>query len=126
MLKSKLHRVRVTEANLEYMGSITIDQDLMEKVDILPNEKVQIVNNNNGARFSTYVIPGERGSKTICLNGAAARLVQPNDEIIIMSYVQLDESELNDWKAEILFFNEKNEIIDNSVKKSNKPQSKAC
>jgi aspartate 1-decarboxylase len=117
MLKSKLHRVRVTEANLEYMGSITIDQDLMEKVDILPNEKVQIVNNNNGARFSTYVIPGERDSKTICLNGAAARLVQPNDEIIIMSYVELDESELEDWEAEILFFNDKNEIINNCKKK---------
>lgn len=112
MLKSKLHRISVTEANLDYMGSITIDQDLMEKADILPHEKVQVVNNNNGARFSTYVIPGERASRTICLNGAAARLVQPNDEIIIMSYVQIDEVELEDWEVIVLFFNNKNEIIE--------------
>lgn len=79
MMKSKLHRATVTEANLNYVGSITIDEELMEAVDILPNEKVQVVNNNNGSRLETYVIPGPRGSGVICLNGAAARLVQPGD-----------------------------------------------
>jgi aspartate 1-decarboxylase len=78
-MKSKIHRVRVTEANLNYVGSITIDEDLMDKADILRNEKVQIVNNNNGNRFETYAIPGERGSGMVCLNGAAARLVHPGD-----------------------------------------------
>lgn len=79
MMKSKIHRATITEANLHYVGSITIDEEIMEKVDILPNEKVQVVDNNNGARLETYVIPGPRGSRTICLNGAAARLVQPGD-----------------------------------------------
>jgi aspartate 1-decarboxylase len=79
MMKSKIHRAVVTEANLNYVGSITIDEDIMDHVDILANEKVQIVNNNNGARFETYVIPGERGSGVICINGAAARLAQPGD-----------------------------------------------
>ena len=85
LLKSKIHRVTVTEANLSYVGSITIDQDLIEAANILPGEKVQIVNNNNGARLETYVIAGERGSGVICLNGAAARLVQPGDTVIIMA-----------------------------------------
>ena len=83
LLKSKIHRVTVTEANLSYIGSITIDTDLIEAANILPGEKVQIVNNNNGARLETYVIAGERGSGVICLNGAAARLVQPGDTVII-------------------------------------------
>src|SRR5690606_41875307 len=91
MMKSKIHRARVTEADLNYVGSITIDQDIMEKVDILPNEKVQVVNNNNGARFETYVIPGERGSGVICVNGAAARLVQKGDVIIIIAYALRSE-----------------------------------
>lgn len=112
MLQSKLHRIRVTEANLNYMGSITIDIELMEKANILVNEKVQVVNMNNGQRFSTYAIPGERNSGEICLNGAAARLAQVDDEIIIMSYVQVDEQELKDWKPIILFFDENNNIID--------------
>ena len=86
LLKSKIHRVTVTEANLSYIGSITIDTDLIEAANILPGEKVQIVNNNNGARLETYVIAGERGSGVICLNGAAARLVQPGDTVIIMAY----------------------------------------
>ena len=86
LLKSKIHRVTVTEANLSYVGSITIDEDLIEAANILPGEKVQIVNNNNGARIETYVIAGARGSGVICLNGAAARLVQPGDTVIIMAY----------------------------------------
>lgn len=110
MLQSKLHRVRVTEANLNYMGSITIDIALMEKANILENEKVQIVNMNNGQRFSTYVIAGERGSGEICLNGAAARLVQIDDEIIIMSYVQVENEELENWEPTILFFDENNNL----------------
>jgi len=112
MLQSKLHRVRVTEANLNYMGSITIDEDLMEKANILVNEKVQIVNINNGGRFSTYVIPGKSNSGEICLNGAAARLVQVDDEIIIMSYVQIKEEELTDWEPTILFFDEENNLLE--------------
>jgi len=112
MLQSKLHRIRVTEANLNYMGSITIDIELMEKANILANEKVQVVNMNNGQRFSTYAIPGERNSGEICLNGAAARLAQVDDEIIIMSYVQVDEQELKDWKPIILFFDENNNLKD--------------
>ncbi|MDI3547986.1 MAG: aspartate 1-decarboxylase [Halanaerobiales bacterium] len=111
MLKAKLHRVRVTEANLEYRGSITIDQDIMDKADILPHEKVQVVNINNGARFETYVLPGERGSKTICLNGAAARLAQVGDRVIIMSYALLNEKEITDWEPKVILFDEENNII---------------
>jgi len=93
MFKSKIHRALVTEANLNYMGSITIDRDLMQAADILPHEKVQIVNNNNGSRFETYVIPGVPGSGVICLNGAAARLVQPGDKVIIISYAAMSREE---------------------------------
>ena len=90
VVKSKIHRVTVTEANLNYIGSITIDQDLLDAANLIPNEKVSIVNNNNGERLDTYVIPGERGSGVICLNGAAARKVQPGDVVIIMSYAMMD------------------------------------
>ena len=90
MFKSKIHRATVTEANLNYMGSITIDEALMEAAGIMPNEKVQVVNNNNGARFETYVIKGTRDSGVICLNGAAARLAQPGDVVIIISYAIMD------------------------------------
>ena len=90
VLKSKLHCVTVTEANLNYMGSITIDEDLMDAANMIAGEKVQIVDNNNGERFETYIIKGERGSGCICLNGAAARKVQVGDVVIIMSYVFLD------------------------------------
>ncbi|SRR5690554_1155968 len=110
MMKSKIHRARVTEANLNYVGSVTIDQDILDQVDILPNEKVQIVNNNNGERFETYVIPGERGSGIICLNGAAARLVQKDDIVIIISYALVAEDELSSYKSKIAIMNEKNEI----------------
>src|SRR5690606_28392221 len=93
VLKSKIHRVRVTQAELNYVGSITIDEDLIEAADIIPNEKVQVVNNNNGARFETYVIKGERGSGTVCLNGSCARLAQVGDILIIMSYAHMEKEE---------------------------------
>lgn len=108
MMKSKIHRATVTEANLNYVGSITIDENLMDAADLLENEKVQIVNNNNGARLETYVIPGPRGSGVICLNGAAARLVQPGDTVIIISYALMAQEELKDHKPTILFVNEQN------------------
>ncbi|MEB6298513.1 aspartate 1-decarboxylase [Staphylococcus xylosus] len=110
MMNGKIHRARVTESNLNYVGSITIDKDLLEAVDILPNEKVAIVNNNNGARFETYVIEGERGSGKICLNGAASRLVEVDDVVIIMSYVQLNEEELSIHAPKVAVLNEYNRI----------------
>ncbi len=112
VMNGKLHRARVTEADLNYIGSITIDQDLMDAAGIIPNEKVQVVNNNNGARFETYVIPGERGSGTICLNGAAARLVQPGDIVIIISYCMLDEEELKTHQPKVVVLDENNNIIE--------------
>jgi len=112
MMNAKIHRARVTEANLNYVGSITIDQDILDKVGILPNEKVQIVNNHNGARLETYVIPGERGTGIICLNGAAARLVQQDDIVIIISYVTIAEEKLASHKPKIAVLNEKNEIVE--------------
>ena len=103
LLKSKIHRVTVTEANLSYVGSITIDQDLIDAANILPGEEVQIVNNNNGARLETYVIAGERGSGVICLNGAAARLVQPGDVVIIMAYAWMTYEEAQGFKPAVVF-----------------------
>ncbi len=103
VLKSKIHRVTVTEARLDYIGSITIDEDLMDAVNIVHGEHVYIVNNNNGVRFETYVIPGPRGSGVICLNGAAARLVQVGDIIIIMSYATMDMEEAREFKPWIVF-----------------------
>ena len=103
VIKSKLHNVTVTEANLNYIGSITIDEDLMDAVNIIAGEKVQIVNNNNGERLETYVIKGERGSGAICLNGAAARKVQPGDVVIIMSYAQMDFEEAKNFKPWVVF-----------------------
>lgn len=110
MMNSKIHRARATESNLNYVGSITIDQDILDAVDILPNEKVAIVNNNNGARFETYVIAGKRGGGQICLNGAASRLVEVGDVVIIMTYVQLDENELLTHSPKVAVMNENNEI----------------
>ncbi|WP_124727376.1 aspartate 1-decarboxylase [Staphylospora marina] len=111
MMKAKIHRATVTEANLNYVGSITIDEEILRMVDILPNEKVQIVNNNNGARFETYVIPGERGSGVICLNGAAARLVQPGDKVIIISYAMMDESEIRAHRPKIAIMDDDNRVV---------------
>ncbi len=110
MMKSKIHRATVTEANLNYVGSITIDQDLMEAVDILPDEKVQIVNNNNGARFETYAIPGPRGSGVICLNGAAARLVQPGDVVIIIAYGYMTDEEARSHRPKVAIMDEGNRV----------------
>ena len=103
VLKSKIHRVTVTEARLDYIGSITIDSDLLDAAGILPGERVYIVNNNNGARLDTYTIPGERGSGTICLNGAAARLVQPGDIVIIMSYATMTPEEALGFTPKVIF-----------------------
>ena len=115
MMKSKIHRATVTEANLNYVGSITIDEALMESADLLENEKVQIVNNNNGARLETYVITGPRGSGVICLNGAAARLVQPGDNVIIISYAQLSNEELKSHKPTVVFVDENNRAVEMST-----------
>ncbi len=103
VLKSKLHCVQVTQANLNYMGSITIDEDLMDAANMIAGEKVQIVDNNNGERFDTYIIKGERGSVCICLNGAAARKVQVGDTVIIMSYALMDFEEAKEFKPTVVF-----------------------
>lgn len=103
VVKSKIHRVTVTEANLNYIGSITIDADLMDAANIIRGERVYIVNNNNGERFDTYVIAGERGSGVICLNGAAARKVQKGDIVIIMSYATMDFEEAKTFEPAVVF-----------------------
>ena len=103
VLKSKLHCVTVTEANLSYMGSIPIDEDLMDAANLIAGEKVQIVDNNNGSRFETYVIKGERGSRCVCLNGAAARLVQVGDTVIIMSYALMYFEAAKTCKPTVVF-----------------------
>ncbi|MFF2482200.1 aspartate 1-decarboxylase [Paenibacillus sp. NPDC058071] len=108
MMKSKLHRATVTEANLNYVGSITIDEDLMDAADLLENEKVQVVNNNNGARLETYVITGPRGSGVICLNGAAARQVQPGDTVIIISYATMTDEEARSHKPVVTILDSDN------------------
>lgn len=110
VFKSKLHRATVTQACLDYVGSITIDEDLMNAADILINEKVQVVDINNGERLETYAIPGPRGSGVICLNGAAARLVQPGDKVIIITYVMLDDREAREWKPTVAFLDADNRI----------------
>jgi aspartate 1-decarboxylase len=110
VLKSKLHCVRVTEANLNYMGSITIDEDLLDAANMIAGEKVQIVDNNNGERFETYIIKGERGSGCICLNGAAARKVQVGDVVIIISYAQMDFEEAKTFKPTVVFPKEGNKL----------------
>lgn len=112
VMKSKIHRARVTQAELNYVGSITIDEDLIEAANIIPNEKVQIVNNNNGARFETYVIKGERGSGVICLNGAAARLAQVGDVVIIISYAYMSMEEGKVYEPLLVFPDDNNRIIE--------------
>ncbi len=112
MFKSKIHRATVTEANLNYVGSITIDEELLETAGILPNEKVQIVNNNNGARLETYTIKGPRGSGVICLNGAAARHVQPGDSVIIISYAMMEPKEAQEFRPTVILVDEQNRITE--------------
>ena len=110
LLGGKIHRATVTQADSNYVGSITVDEDLLDAAGILVNEKVQIVNNNNGARLETYTIAGQRGSGVICLNGAAARLVQPGDVVIIMSYVLLSEPEISAHEPKVVLVDEANRI----------------
>ncbi|WP_432642454.1 aspartate 1-decarboxylase [Acidaminococcus sp.] len=108
MLHGKIHRATVTEANLDYMGSITIDLDLLDAAGILPGERVQITNNNNGARLETYTIPGKRGSGVVCLNGAAARMTQVGDVVIIMAYALMDEKEARSLVPKVVMVDENN------------------
>lgn len=103
VLKSKIHRATVTQANLNYVGSITIDEDLMDAANMIEHERVQIVDNNNGERFETYIIKGKRGSGVVCLNGAAARRVQPGDIVIIMSYAYMDFEEAKTFKPIVIY-----------------------
>lgn len=110
VLKSKIHCATVTEANLNYMGSITIDEDLMDAANLIAGEKVQIVDNNNGERFETYIIKGERGSGCVCLNGAAARKVQVGDIVIIIAYAILEFEEAKTFKPTIIFPQQGNKI----------------
>jgi len=108
LMKSKLHRATITEANLHYVGSVTIDADLMGMADLLPHEKVQVVDVDNGARLETYVIPGEPGSGVLCLNGAAARLVHPGDRVIVISYGTYSDAEARDHVPTVVFCDEAN------------------
>ncbi|MCQ2374020.1 MAG: aspartate 1-decarboxylase [Phascolarctobacterium sp.] len=111
MFHGKIHRATVTQANLNYMGSITIDQDLLDASGILPGERVQIVDNNNGSRIETYTIPGERGSGVICLNGAAARCVHVGDIVIIMGYALMTEEEAKTFVPKVIMLDENNKIM---------------
>lgn len=111
VVKSKIHRATITDANLNYIGSITIDEELMEAANLIEFEKVQVVNNNNGERLETYVIRGERGTGTICLNGAAARKAQVGDIVIIVSYAQMDFEEAKQFKPSIVFPDSGNKLI---------------
>ncbi|QHT68153.1 aspartate 1-decarboxylase [Rhodocytophaga rosea] len=111
ILKSKIHRVKVTQAELHYVGSITIDEDLIDAANMIENEKVQIVNINNGERFETYIIKGERGTGTICLNGPAARKVQVGDMVIIISYASMDFEEAKKFKPTVVFPDANNRLI---------------
>ncbi|RQD77656.1 MAG: aspartate 1-decarboxylase [Candidatus Syntrophonatronum acetioxidans] len=117
MFKSKIHRATVTDADLNYNGSITIDPELMKAADILPYEQVHVVNINNGARFETYVIEGQAGTGEICLNGAAARLVHPGDLVIIITYALVEKDELENFEVKTVLVNEKNEIVKINVEK---------
>lgn len=116
MCKSKIHRATVTGADLNYVGSITIDPVLMEAADLLEYEQVAVVNVNNGARFETYVIPGEPGEGEICLNGAAARLAHPGDKVIIISYAQYNEAEMEKYRPVFIFVDEQNRISRDGVR----------
>ena len=116
MCKSKIHRATVTDANLNYVGSITIDAELIAAADLMEYEQVHVVNVNNGARFETYVIAGEAGSGEICLNGAAARLAQPGDKVIIISYGQYDQAELQEYRPVFIFLDEANRITRDHIR----------
>ncbi len=118
MFKSKLHQMAVTEANLMYEGSITIDQDLLDAANLLPYEKVQVLNITNGSRLETYTIPGERGSRVCCLNGAAARMTQVGDRIIVISYAEMTPEEAKEHKPKVVIVDENNDpkdILENTT-----------
>ncbi|WP_300530308.1 aspartate 1-decarboxylase [Maricaulis sp.] len=111
MMKAKLHRAVVTQADLHYEGSISIDTDLLEAAGILPNEQVDVLNINNGERFTTYAIEAPRGSRTFGINGAAARLAQPGDRIIVVAYAGMDEAEAKVWEPTVILLDEKNAVV---------------
>ena len=115
MMKSKVHRATVTDANLHYVGSVTVDRDLMDAADLLEYEQVAIVDIDNGARLETYVIAGERGSGDLCLNGAAARLVSPGDKVIVISYADYDQAELATYEPAIVHVDTANQIVDEAT-----------
>ncbi len=110
MMKSKIHRATATEANLDYVGSLTVDRDLMDAADLLPHEKVQVVDNDNGNRLETYVIEGERGSGIVGVNGAAARLIHPGDTVIIISYAEVDDAAAREHTPTVVFVDERNRV----------------
>ena len=112
MLKSKIHRATVTQADLHYVGSVTIDEDLLDAADLIPGEQVAIVDITNGARLETYVIPGERGSGQVCINGAAARLVAPGDVVILIAYGMLADAEARTFRPHVVFVDETNRIVE--------------
>ncbi len=114
MLKSKIHRATVTDASLDYIGSITIDSALMEAADVLPNEQVHVLNLSNGERIETYAIEAAPNSGTICVNGAAARLVSPGDKIIVLTYTEVSDEEARSWSPRVIFVDEKNRIVSTS------------
>jgi aspartate 1-decarboxylase len=112
MMRAKIHGATVTEVNLQYVGSLTLDSEIMEKLDILPNEAVQILNLNNGSRFTTYVIPGEAGSGVVAINGAAARLAQPGDKVLVVSYALMEEKEARSFRPKVAIVDERNRIVE--------------
>lgn len=118
LCKSKIHGARVTEANLYYEGSLTLDLDLVEAADLVPYERIQVVNINNGARLETYILPGERGSGEVALNGAAARLGSVGDQVILISYASYEDSETAGHEPRVVFVDEKNRILDRGLRMS--------
>lgn len=122
MMKSKIHRATVTQADLHYVGSVTVDRDLMDAADLLEGEQVAIVDITNGARLETYVIPGERGSGVIGINGAAAHLVHPGDLVILISYAQMDEAELRTYRPRVVFVDPRNRVLEESDDPAHAPE----
>ncbi len=122
MMKSKIHRATVTQADLHYVGSITVDGDLLEAADLLPNQQVDVVDVTNGARLTTYVIPGERGSGQVCINGAAARLVAPGDVVILIAYGMLADAEARTFRPHVVFVDEANRIVELSADPGRVPE----
>lgn len=118
LMKSKIHRATATEANLDYMGSLTLDRDLMDAADLLAHEKVQVVDIDNGSRLETYVIEGRRGSGTVGINGAAAHLVHPGDTVIIISYAEMEDAEAGDHTPTVVFVDRRNRVIRSGVEKA--------